>query len=155
MNDFYDSWFKRGKSNSEEAAFIFNCKDPRLDNSKFKFPAKDNDYSGVKPDTWEWEVLETYYIFESAVTADWEQCFDIEADFNFWFRHPKKTSPSHFYCLALNKGIQIPVPLKDAYLRFTLLVSVVALASSAMQTSPAPHESRDIHTRITTLDRCC
>jgi len=117
MTDFYYYWLTLGKSNSEQAAFIFNCKDPRLYDTKIKFPVKNNDFSGVKPNTWQWDVLETYFIFESAVTADWEKCFDIEADYYFWFRHPRETSPSHFYSLAQDKGISIPALLENASLQ--------------------------------------
>jgi len=112
MTDFYDYWFKLDKTNSEQAAFVFNRKDPRLYDKRINFPAKENDFSRVKPNTWQWDVLETYYIFE---TADWGKY--IDDDPYLWFRSPKEASPSQFYSLALDKGIPIPELLGSACLQ--------------------------------------
>ena len=111
MTDFFDHYLKRGKWDSKQAALIFNRKDPRLHEKKIVFPADDNDYSRVKPDTWQWKALDYYYIFETAGRSDWERCgADLSSPY-FWFHTYKEASPSVFITLAQDKLLEIPEEL--------------------------------------------
>jgi hypothetical protein len=101
----YDYWLNHDKWNSEQAALIFNDKDQRLCGKQIKFPAGDNNFSGVKPNAWQWKVLEYYFIFEK---ADWEKYADTKSDCYFYFHHPREASPSDFISLAQDKQLDVP-----------------------------------------------
>ena len=94
MTDFYDHYLKRGEWDSKQAALIFNDKDPRVHEKTITFPADDNDYSRVKPDTWQWKALDYYFIFETADRSDWKRCGADVSSPNFWFHTYKTAHPS-------------------------------------------------------------
>ena len=106
MTNFYHYWFKRGKWNSEQAALLFKGKDPRIDKNRVTFPVENDDFSGVKPGTWQWEALEYYFLFE---TGDWVGCFGGGTG------SPKEASPFEFLDMAMHRGINIPKDAKCAY----------------------------------------
>jgi hypothetical protein len=108
VKDFFGYWLNRGNWDSKNAALILNCKDPRVWEKKIAFPSDINDFSRVKPDTWQWKVIEYYSIFESTTSADWEKHgADIDHPY-FWFRTYKEARPRVFISLALDKRLEIP-----------------------------------------------
>ncbi len=106
MTNFYDYWLKLSKWNSEQAALLFNGKDPRIDKNRVTFPTENDDFSGVKPGTWQWEALEYYFLFEA---GDWEGCIGGGTG------SPKEASPFEFIHMAMQRGINIPKELYEAY----------------------------------------
>ena len=105
MSSFYDYWLKQSKWNSKQAALLFNDKDPRIDKDQIKFPVENDDFSGAKQGTWQWETIEDYFLFE---TADWEKYRgDWPEDPYFWFHSPKEASPLAFIYVAFDIGIKM------------------------------------------------
>jgi len=115
VTEFYDHFLKRGKWDSRQAALIFNGKDPRLYERKISFPAKDNDYSRVKLNTWQWKAIDYYHIFETAEQSDWERCGADVSNPNFWFHTYKTASPRVFITLAKDKQLELPSELLEKW----------------------------------------
>ena len=114
MKDLFDYWISIREWDSEGAALICNSKDPRNYKRQIKFPpGNSNDFSGFKPSSWQWEVLEYYYIFEN---ADWRNYIDEMSDPYLYFRHPKKAWYGHFLAIAKNKGLKLPPALVEHWL---------------------------------------
>ena len=106
MRNFYNYWVKRSKWNSEQAALLFNSKDPRIDKNRVTFPIENDDFSGVTPGTWQWEALEDYFVFE---TGDWEGYSGGGPG------SPKEASPIELIRMAMQSGIKIPKELYDTF----------------------------------------
>ena len=112
MSSFYDFWFKKGTWNSKQAAILFNGRDPRMEKNQIEFPTEIDDFSGIKQDTWQWEVVENYFIFE---TSNRKQNVNEMPYPNFRVRSPIEDSPEAFIDMATSKGIIIPAKFRDAY----------------------------------------
>jgi hypothetical protein len=144
----YDYWLKHDKWNSEQAALIFNDKDQRLCGKQIKFPVGDNDFSGVKPNAWQWKVLEYYFIFEK---ADWKKYVDTKSDYYFYFRHPIEASPSQFFALAEDKQLKLPAELLNKW-------DQIKTATGWMESPTVPQlegqpESNSISPALTTFQK--
>ncbi len=106
MTNFYDYWLKLNKWNSEQAALLCNGRDPRIDKNRVTFPIENDDFSGVKPGTWQWETLEDYFVFE---VDDWLIYVEDRPGL------PKEASPLDFLYRAIHKGIKMPKEMRAMY----------------------------------------
>ena len=101
MTDFYDYWVKLGKWDSEQAALLFNGKDPSKFGRLVKFPEDIADGHRMNRKEWQREVYRIYSILERADDSDWRRYVDTVSDVYFHFNSPKEASPSAFRTIKM------------------------------------------------------
>ena len=100
MTDFYDQWLQVGKWTFEEAALIFNGKDPDQYSSQVNI-SRGIDTSSFKV-KWKNDVVRFHRIFKK---ANWEK---YAGAYKLDILISGETSPNHYFILAKDKQLKLP-----------------------------------------------